>query len=271
MMDHEAYKELLPLQALSELDRGEALSVEEHLAACAECRAELDGWQEATASLAHAAAPLDPSPQVRDRILDAVRAEAASKSDNVVQLPRPASVARPAAQLPRSLLAIAALLLLALLFGVVALSLRMREARVEISRLSQELDQTKARLQEEQGALALLTTPGARMVELAGTKEAPGAKAMMAVDPKSHKAVLMARGLPQPPEGKAYQLWFFVGAKPMPGRVFKTDVSGNAMMMDEQLPAEANGAVSFAVTLEPQNGVSSPTGPVVLLTPATKS
>ena len=102
------------------------------------------------------------------------------------------------------------------------------------------------------------------MAELAGTKEAPAAHGMLAVDSKSGHAILMAQGLPQAPAGKAYQLWFIAGTRPMPGKVFQTDAAGNAML-DDQLPAEALNAATFAVTLEPQGGVSAPTGPMYLL------
>ena len=105
------------------------------------------------------------------------------------------------------------------------------------------------------------------MAELAGTKDAPSAHAMLAVDSKSGHAMLMAKGLPQAPAGKAYQLWFIAGTRPIPGKVFKPDPSGNAML-DDQLPAAALNAATFAVTLEPQNGVPTPTGSMYLLTPA---
>jgi len=122
-------------------------------------------------------------------------------------------------------------------------------------------------LDREQAALEFFARPGMRMAELAGTKDAPGAHAMLAVDSKSGHAMLMAKGLPQAPAGKAYQLWFIAGMRPIPGRVFKPDAAGN-VMLDDQLPAAAFNAVTFAVTLEPQNGVPAPTGSMYLLTPA---
>ncbi len=49
----------------------------------------------------------------------------------------------------------------------------------------------------------------------------------------------------------------------MPGKVFTTDESGNGML-DEQLPQVAlNGAV-FAITMEPKDGVETPTGAILL-------
>ena len=141
-------------------------------------------------------------------------------------------------------------------------------AKAEVARLSEQIKETNSQLDQKQKLLALLSTPGARMASLAGTKEAPTAHGMLAVDSKSGRAMFMAQGLPQAPANMAYQLWFIADKRPpMPGKVFKTDATGN-VMMDEQLPADALNAGTFAVTLEPKDGVKSPTGPMYLLTPA---
>ena len=265
-MNHEDYKAMLPLVALSTLDREEARELEQHLAACAECRAELEDWQATTAALAHTANPLEPSAQVRDRILAGVRAE--SRADNVIPI---SSVAARATSSPswswKFQSIAAAVIFLGLIIGLIALWRQNHAYRTEVARLSEQMKGMSRQLDQEHQVLALLTKPGMRMAELAGTKEAPAAHGMLAVDRKSGHAVFMAQGLPQAPAGKAYQLWFIAGSKPMPGRVFKADAAGNAMM-DEQLPPEALNAGTFAVTLEPQGGVRVPSGPMYLLTPA---
>jgi anti-sigma-K factor RskA len=267
-MNHEDYKELLPLQALATLDGEEASALKEHLAACGDCRAELDDWQVTAGSLAHTAPLLEPSPQVRDRIMAGVRAEAGSvKADNVIPISRAGTRAQQLPARSWGFQAIAAaVIFVGLIIGLVVLWRQNQEAKAEVARLSEQMKETVSQLEHEHKLRELLTKPGMKMAELAGTKEAPAAHGMLAVDSKSGRAVFMAQGLPQAPAGKAYQLWFIAGAKPMPGRVFKTDAAGNAMM-DEQLPAEALNAGTFAVTLEPQNGVPAPTGPMYLLTP----
>ncbi|HEV7397461.1 MAG TPA: anti-sigma factor [Pyrinomonadaceae bacterium] len=263
-MEHENYKVLLPLHALASLDQDEAQSLEEHLATCAACRAELDGWQATASSLAYAATPLEPSPQVRQRILETVRAE----KRNVIPMVRPASLVSTPKPVSRAWQAIAAIVILGLIVGLAMMWRQTQQSRATIADLKSKLEDTSSRLEKEIIGLQVLTAPGAKMAELAGTKEAPGAHAMLAVDGKNKRAVFMAQGLPQPPPGKAYQLWFISGSKPMPGKVFKTDASGNAMMMDEQVPTEALAAGTFAVTLEPQEGVSAPTGSMYLMSPA---
>ena len=275
-MTHEDYKEMLPLQALSTLDRDETQALEDHLAGCLDCRAELEEWQATAAALAYTASsdtPLEPSIQVRDRIISTVRAEGHSSrapggTTNVVPISRAAmnpSRTRPAFQRFQSIAAV--VVFLGLITGLVVLWRQGRAANAEVVRLAAQVADSRRELDREHQALEFFSKPGMRMTELSGTKDAPAAHAMVAVDDKSGKAMLMAHGLPQAPAGKAYQLWFISGTRPMPGKVFQTDLSGNAMM-DDQLPPEALNAATFAVTLEPQGGVSAPTGPMYLLTPA---
>src|SRR5689334_16108569 len=73
MMAHEDYKEMLPAHALSALDASEAQALNEHLAGCAECRQELAHWENTAAALALSTPPMEPSPEVRERIMNAVR------------------------------------------------------------------------------------------------------------------------------------------------------------------------------------------------------
>ncbi|MCM3869652.1 MAG: zf-HC2 domain-containing protein, partial [Pyrinomonadaceae bacterium] len=82
-MAHEEYKELLAAQALNALDPAEVRDLDAHLGSCAECRSQLAEWEDTAAMLALAGAearPLEPSRQLRGRILEAVRADAAGRN-----------------------------------------------------------------------------------------------------------------------------------------------------------------------------------------------
>ena len=59
---HEEYKEMLAAHALSALEQAEARLLEEHLATCAECQAELEEWRGTATALAHSADRVAPSP-----------------------------------------------------------------------------------------------------------------------------------------------------------------------------------------------------------------
>jgi anti-sigma-K factor RskA len=263
-MVHEDYQEMLVLQALTALCKQDENAVRQHLATCAECRSELDAWQATASALAYTAKPVEPPAQLRERILASVRAEGGTlrpMSANVIQLPRTSR--RPAHPFLRFEAIAAAVIFVALSTGLVVLWQQNRAAKAELARLSIQIEETRKERDREHQALAVLMKPGVNATELTGMKDAPDARALLAFDQNSGKAILMAHGLPPAPAGKAYQLWFIAGGHPMPGRVFKIDASGQAMISD-QVPAEARRSATFAVTLEPAAGVGAPTGPMFL-------
>ena len=244
-MVHEDYKEMIPARALSALDAAEAHALNEHLENCAECRKELDEWQATAAALALGANAAEPSPEVRERILDEVRKD----------LEVPAVV--PFRSSPRNLWSsfgslgamAAAVLFTALIVGLVVLWRQNNAIR-------SDLEQSKEFVQ-------LVTSPGARVRELKGVDLGAGATATVAYGTDG-RAILVADKLPNVPPGKAYQLWFIVGNKPpMPGKTFAPDSNGKGVLKS-QMPREALESPVFALTVEPVGGVSAPTGPIYL-------
>lgn len=294
-MNHEAYKEMLPLEAFDALDGEDALSLRAHLEACADCRAEADELRSTAAMLAHTVAPVAPPEHLRALILSSIKTSAppvasdasANRGASVRQNEQGDSAESASggssnvllfdkAHKRRTLLiskpvfafgAIAAsLLIVALAATLFVLRQRNQEMRDELARLNQRADELAARANQSEQELArnreereMLTASGAQMVSLAGTKAAPGAHAMVAFDPHTGRALLLASNLPPAPAGKAYQLWFIAGGRPpMPGKVFSTDSAGRGALRD-QVPSEAKLAPTFAVTLEPAQGVNAPT------------
>ncbi len=106
--------------------------------------------------------------------------------------------------------------------------------------------------------------PDTRVVALAGTDQAPQAHARLTYNSGTGVITLSVSGLPTAPAGKAYQLWYMVKGRPIPGGVFVTGPGGRAMLRG-QIPAEARNATAFAVTLENQTGSNKPTGAKYLL------
>jgi len=278
----EDYKELLPANALTALDAVDARALDLHLRSCAACRSEMSEWEETAAFFALDATALEPSPQLRERILASVRAEgrsvevtnsradAVNEPTVVTDSSKVLAFARAVDQRPRNVWAslgslgaiAAALILVALIISLVVLWQKTREAQAELARLSTEMKLTKAQLDHERAVVQMLTSPDAHMARLAGTNAAPDAHALLAYDKNGH-AMLMAKGLPAAPKGMAYQLWSIMGGKPMPGKMLTTDAAGNAILED-QIPAAALGGAVFAVTLEPEGGMPSPTGAIYL-------
>jgi anti-sigma-K factor RskA len=274
--DCKNFRELLAANALTALDAEDARALETHLAGCAECRAEMNEWQQTAALLALDASPIEPSPEVRQRVLANAHAAGSDvASARIDERIEPTSSADGSKVLAfersrknvwsslGSLGAIAAALaFVALLLSLVLIWQQNRATRKELARLSTEVKEAKDQLARAREAMDLLSSPGARLTRLSGTEVAPGAHAMLAYDKNGH-AMLMAKGLPAAPKGMAYQLWYIVGKKPMPGKVFSTDAAGNASLED-QLPMPARDSAVFAVTLEPEGGVQAPTGKMYL-------
>ena len=273
-MVHQDYSEMLPAQALNALDAEDARAAEAHLQTCAECRALLIEWEDTAAALSFVALeekPLEPSPRVRTRILEAIRVERElgpggtrdknrPESANVIALPERRQTGWTGAQTWGAIAA--GLVFVTLVASLFVLWRENKQARQELARLANQVRDAERQLNSQREAIEIVAAPGTRVAELTGTSVMPNAHATIAYD-RSGRAVLLAKGLPPPPTGKAYQLWFIAGGKPLPGKVFRTDASGAGTLSD-QLPAEALRAAGFAITLEPESGVQSPTLPIYL-------
>lgn len=161
---------MLAAHALDALDAAEARSLEEHLATCAECRAELLHWRETASALAYAAGNVEPAPAVRTRILAAAHAAAATSSavtgsdddsrnsanatKNVLPFAQPAPSRWSA---PQKFGAIAAgLIIAALLIAFVVSRQRNQALQSELAQLiehNRQLEAEVARLSSREGEL----------------------------------------------------------------------------------------------------------------------
>jgi anti-sigma-K factor RskA len=213
-MEHQDYQELLALYALDALDASEARVLEEHLNTCAECRDELGGLRDATALLAHAATAAEPRPEIRARILSSVSAERQQGRPATATSAQVVTMRPPVGNLWTIGLRLAAgIAFVALLVGIIVLWRRDVRMRQEIAQLSRqantqqhELVRDRDVLARQREALALLNSPTAKRMELAGTQAAKTARGTFVYDQKTGRAILMAEGLPATPADKAYEL-----------------------------------------------------------------
>jgi anti-sigma-K factor RskA len=272
-MEHAEYQELLALEAVDALDGRDAQMMRAHLESCPSCRGELAELRDAAALLAHAAPPAAPGNEVRERIMRDIQSQSRPtpiQAQNVVPFSQALSAAWP-----NVLRLAAALAFVALLLGIVMLWRRDAASRREIAELARQLNRQQRELQVERDnmakqteALALLNSPDARKIALAGTPTAQTARAMFFYDEKSRHGMLMIEGLPPTAPDKAYEVWFIPkGRSPMPGRTFTVDATGRAMISDN-LPREAGDSMVVAITLEPKSGSAVPTMPIYLASPA---
>src|SRR5215471_15196269 len=269
-MEHSQYQELVSGYALEALDPAEERSLREHLELCAECRAELAQMRDTAALLAHAAPAAAPGPHVRQQILRDIRGQTRAAAT----APKVAPLRESSGAWASGLRLAAGIAFVALLLGVVVLWRRDAASRRELARLSDQISRQQRELQSEHDkvarqteALALLASPDAKTMALAGTNGVQNARAAFVFDKTSGQGVLMIDGLPPSPPDKAYEVWFIPnGRPPIPGPTF-TVLEGRAMI-SHTLPVEARSPAVVAVTLEPKSGSAAPTGPVYLSSPA---
>lgn len=272
MPSHDDYNAMLAAHGLGALEAPEVRALETHLQNCAACRQEFAEWEATAATLALDAQPLAPSPQVKQRIIESVRADLARTASEPKAIQAAAhheptkleslSSRQRTSPAMRSWAIAAAFIIAALLASNFLLWSLNKTVTQRVAHLEQQAERAKQQMAQQQEAIEIVSAPGARVSQLAGTKEVPGAHGLVAYD-LNGRAMLIVKGLPQPPAGKAYQLWFIAGGKPIPGRVFVTDALGDGTVSD-RMPAAALNASGFAITLEPEKGVQAPTGAVYL-------
>lgn len=230
--------ELTAAYALGALDAEERREFEAHLRECERCQEELASFSGVTEALAVASSGPAPAAGLRERILDAARAE----PQVVVPLERP-----PRRRVPALAAAVAAVA------AVAALAVGLWSVK-----LSSDLDDARNALDEQREAAAVLADPGAETVSLAA------GQGRLVVDPDG-KAVLVLDGLGPAPSGKTYEIWVIEGeAAPVPAGLFPGEAGGDLVLVDETVGA---GAV-VAVTIEDAGGADAPsTEPVVASEP----
>jgi anti-sigma-K factor RskA len=117
--------------------------------------------------------------------------------------------------------------------------------------LAKEGQALKASYNEE---VAILQNPDFKAIKLLGQKDSPTSTAMIYFNKKQQAVYLSALQLPKAPSGKQYQLWAFVGGKPVDAGMI--DENGNILKMKQFANAEA-----FAISLEVTGGSTTEAGP----------
>jgi anti-sigma-K factor RskA len=200
--------ELTAGYALDALDDDERRTFEEHLEECERCRDELASFGGVTGALALAVSGPEPSPELRDRVLAAVRAE----PQNVVPL---------APRQRRTLLA-PAFAVTAAVAAAVAIGLGIYAAR-----LSSDLDEARSALSAAPTVVAIEGADGRLVVTGEG------------------RAWLALSKLPTAPSGKTYEMWVIEGQTPRPAGLFAGAPSPTLVRVGRRVPDGAVVAVTL--------------------------
>ena len=223
--------EELAAYALGCLDEAEARQVREHLAVCAECRAELASYEAVTDKLALAAPEVAPPARLRQRLMA-----------HIQPARRPAAAASWWESLSRLFRRSAPAWALASLVLVVAL-------------VTSNVLWLQAGRGRPAGEMRTLT--------LRSTAAAPGATGMLVMSPNGEYGTLVVDGLPTLELTQQYQLWLVHEGERVSGGVFSVGGHGYGALV-VYAPAPLSLYDSFDITIEPAGGSPEPTGPQVL-------
>ena len=236
------FKAIASSLALGACDADERAQAEAHLAEAKHdgCFEALHDANDAAALLAKMDPPLQPAPEIWDRV-------------NAGLGHRPPR--RRFTLLAYGGYAIAAGVLIAFAFSVTKIDDRLERDRRTIADLRQKLD-LQAR------AFAMMSEAGAEVVVLGAQPGADAQSSVQAVINKDKRAaMIVAHGVKARPD-KDYELWVIRGDQKLAAGLMKPAADGSAMMQVD--PKLLEGAIdAFAITLEPPGGGAAPQGPAL--------
>jgi hypothetical protein len=136
------------------------------------------------------------------------------------------------------------------------------EARQMMPQMRRLVKET-AELEELKQFLQGSNTQQATLHEKPSASKAPEAHAVYLAT--TGRLVLTASNMPDPPPGKAYEVWVLPasGAAPIPAGTFVPDRQGNGAVIFPDIPANVQ-AGGFGITLEDAKGATAPTPPIIL-------
>jgi len=220
-MDHGRFEELKDAYVLGALSEAERHEFEEYLTSHPELQSEVEELGAVASLLALSPQELEPPPQLRSRILEAVGGEATHAAEDrrsawIGELLRVRNLALGAAVL--------------LVIGLFAWSMFLWE-EVQDLQASQQ-----------------------RIIVLEGSGVAEEVRAEVVVL-ESGRAVLMAENMPPVPEDRTMQIWVIENDNPQPGGLFEPEDKLVAIAITHPL----RGADAISVTVEPEGGSRKPT------------
>lgn len=128
----------------------------------------------------------------------------------------------------------------------------------EKEQLEEQIDKASNSLAEAEKLITIFRDKDIISVPLAGQKVSPNSYAKVYWDKKTNAIYLDAKGLPEPPKGKVYQVWSLKLSPLTPtslGTIDTFTADNNKIFTINN----ANESEAFGITLEPEGGSESPT------------
>ncbi len=255
MKDHAQFAEDLPLYAMGALDARHCPELEAHLAACGECRRELEALRADMALLALSATGPQPPQRSRQRLMEAIAA--GRREDPELQAPAP-----PQRAWPRWLFWAPLAACVLLVVHTVFLWNANRSAHREYEKVQAELQRERVDNLQAKAILKMLNSPTVQRMTLVSASARPEPQIKMFYEKKEGHVLLVASNLEMLPADKRYELWLIpMSGAPMPCGTFRVESDGSAVMM-HAMESEGIEAKAFAITVEPLHGSDTPTMPI---------
>jgi len=251
MSAHEQFADDLALLALEALQGDERVTLEKHLEGCSSCRSELERLRGDMALLALSASGPAPPRRSRERLLKAIAKEPRAQK---------IGAARRSSWTLLPWLAAAAVLLMAGFFWQQSDRLAQR-----VARLQDESAQQQAQLERAREVVSTLTSTDALRVTLVAAQAPPQPQGKAIYVRERSSLIFLASNMPALPPQRSYELWLIpTNGAPIPAGMFKPDARGSATVVEPPLPGGVE-AKAFAITVEPEQGSSAPTMPIVMM------
>lgn len=156
-----------------------------------------------------------------------------------------------------SILLVISLILNGIYIGKYRKSVNSYTALLESQRqLASQNKIVETRLAVVEKNMQVLMNPAMKPVVMEGVNKHTGMTATVYWDPQSRQAYLGTSNLPDPPSGKAYQLWAIVDGKPVDMGMYNPAEQKEFLSMKNVIPGKVQ---AFAITLEKQAGSVTPT------------
>jgi anti-sigma-K factor RskA len=233
---HTAFQDNLAAYALGALDPEETAALEAHLQTCESCRAELADYQSVSTGLMAALPPRQPRGSVRRALQKQVAGQSSQKR---------AGFSWPLGQAVFG----------ALMVALIALNVF---TVYQLYTLKQEQAEQDAQRASEQTAISMLAYPSTQTLAF----EDSGVSGSLLVDKQRNLVAVFAWNLPNPPAGKAYQMWLVDPKGDRTSGGFLVPEANYPFVLTVVHPTQPlTNFTGFGVTLEPAGGSPAPTGP----------
>ncbi len=288
MMTHEQFQELLPLYVVGGLDPAEQRDFERYVAAHhARCEKELAEFEAVAADIALSAPPAEPSAEVLDRLMAQIEtpshvkplparfvwwqwipwAATAALACLLVGAQNELRIRNQLFESTRARNAEQASEITQLHGRVENLQIENRQLHDTLERQELQVVSLRKQVEAQESSLALLMEPTIRVAQLGdpGGKTKAAGKAYWDNGKRTGLIVVSEIAPVVKGKGQCIELWTICGnGAPQPAGIGYTDESGRGVVKI-RVPQQFACADKFAVSIEPDGGKPSPTGPVVLL------